>query len=399
MKKLICFAVTSSTLLLMNGCSAAGTSTDPNTTDSNETVVSQDQNLTENNETTTTQTQAKDQDFTDKNETTGTQTQGNPALRVVSTPNPSLFPLLIAMSENPTLNASLVPVSGSSTINSAFQNGKGDALLSMTFVAAKKSNDASIEAMHLHSVNFWSGFHTLTHQEDNISSMDDLVGKNYMISGPVGTGENGGPDIFFQAAMRAVGKSATNFTMYYQSLNEGYQTFGNKTVMDDGEKVSGYHMVEPAASGIIMNGMMGSYSAVRSVDMQALINDVEGYTAWSNNELPLGGFSIAARVDNNSSYDATVSSVLTAYNNAAQALMAAKGSLRKLQQYGSVISNGIARYYGDYNVSIPVPVIVAAIRNGKLVYKDNVPMESIKSELDTFLEFVIEDEVAEEFYR
>lgn len=320
-----------------------------------------------------------------------------PILRVVSTPNPNLFPLLLAMASDDSLEVKIVPVSGGAGINSAFESGDGDALVSMTFVAAKKSNDSAIEPMHLHSVNFWSGFHTLSYAEDNITSMDDMVGKNYMISGPVGSGENGGPDIFFKAAMRAIGKSEGAFNMYYKPLMEGQSIFSEGTTLDDGERVSGYHMVEPAATGITMNNLMNGSSVARSVNMQSLFNDMQSYTSWDNTELPLGGLSVARRVDNNSSYDTIVSKVVTAYNNAARDLMDADRI--QLREYAQTISSGIEQYYGEYNISIPAPVVIAAIGNGQLVYKSDVDMDAIESDLDSFLEFVIEDTVAEEFYR
>lgn len=328
----------------------------------------------------------------------GSSGGGAPVLRVVSTPNPSLFPMLIAIAQNPALKVTLVPVSGSSTINSAFQNGEGDALLSMTFVAAKKSNDGVIEPMHLHSVNYWSGFHTLSYSEENITSIDDMTGKNYLISGPVGSGQNGGPDIFFQAAMKAIGYTSADFNMYYMPLNEGVTVFSGMQTLNDGEKTSGYLLVEPAATGMIMNSIAMGFNAERSVDMQVLINDARQYTLWGTGELPLGGLSVAVRIDNNSSFDTIVDSVEEAYNNAARDLMNAKNNPTELQQYATIISEGISNYYSDYNISIPAPVIVAALQNGKLVYKDNVPMQSIKSDLDNFLEFVIEETVDEAFY-
>ncbi|HQT25472.1 MAG TPA: hypothetical protein PLK99_02590, partial [Burkholderiales bacterium] len=58
-------------------------------------------------------------------------------LRVVSTPNPNVFPLLLAMSENPGLPVTLVPVATGNDIVNAFSSGLGDALLSMTYAAAQ----------------------------------------------------------------------------------------------------------------------------------------------------------------------------------------------------------------------------------------------------------------------
>jgi len=328
-----------------------------------------------------------------------TQAETDTTLRVVSTPNPSLFPFLLALDSNPDLKATLVPVSGSKTINSAFQENKGDALLSMTYVAAKKSISESIEEMRLHSVNYWRGFQTLSYTEENISDMGDLVGKNYLISGPVGTGENGGPDIFFKAAARIAGFNSDNFNMHYQSLNDGVETFSTQAKMDDNQLVAGYLLVEPAATGMIMQGQSQDLSIHRSVDMQKLINDNRSYTAWESTELPLGGLSIAVRVDDDPAYKDSITALTQAYNQGAKDLMDAKGNMQTLREYAQIISDGITEHYAEYGIAIPMPVIMGAIQNGELIYKNNIENSTIQQDLDSFIEDVLEQEIDDSFYK
>lgn len=54
-------------------------------------------------------------------------------LRVVATPNPNVFPLLLALARQPALPAVLVPIADGAQIDSTFSAGQGDTLLAMTY--------------------------------------------------------------------------------------------------------------------------------------------------------------------------------------------------------------------------------------------------------------------------
>lgn len=301
---------------------------------------------------------------------------------------------------DPTLPIEMVPVTGSKTIDSNLSAGMGDALLSMTYVAAKKSQTGSIPPMRLHSVNYFSGFMLLTRAQDGVTSIDDLLGKNILISGPIGSGQNGGPDIFFQAYLAQEGLTVSDFSMHYLPLNDGVAAVMNQTPLDDGDDdpsddspADAFLLVEPAATGMVMNTQMSDTPMEKGINTQ-LSFAPKG--SWSQYELPLGGFSIIRAVSDDTANADLIERVIEAYSRAAEILMTS--SKIKQLQYANVIADGITKYYGQYDIAVPGPVIVVALDNGGLVYRYDVDLDAIYADLDTFLEMVIGIEVDTAFY-
>lgn len=321
-------------------------------------------------------------------------------LRVVSTPNPSLFPLLAGMYLNPDLSVEIVPVTGSKTIDSNLSVPTGDALVSMTYVAAKKSQEGSIVPMRLKSASYFHGFTMVTRQDDGITDIHQLKGKNLLVSGPIGSGENGGPDIFLQAYLAQNGLTAADFSVYYMPLGDGVQSFTAQAPLDNGDgnpdndtPADAYLLVEPAATGMVLNMAMSGTAAQKGVDLQ---QGFPAYGSWTHGELPLGGLSVVRSVDDNASYAALISAALKGYNAGAYLLM--NGTLEERRACAGYIAAQITELYGEYNISIPAEVIMASLINGALVYHDDMDIASIKSDLKVFLESVIGIPVDDAFF-
>lgn len=325
-------------------------------------------------------------------------------IRIVSTPNPSLFPMLVALAQNPNLPVEIIPVSGSSTIDSNLSAGIGDGLLSMTYVSAKKSTTGSIPQMKLKSVNYFSGYMLLTRTSDGITNINELIGKNILISGPVGSGENGGPDIFFQAYLAEQNLSTTDFKMFYLPLNDGVAAVMNQTPLDDGDgntlndkPADAYLLVEPAATGMAMNTNASGIEAYEiSINLQ---NGFPSFSSWSNEQLPLGGFSLVKDFNDNVNNSEIIDLVVEKYNEGAKAIMEAY-TIQDQREYANIISNGIHTYYSKYDLTVPVPVIVAALNNinGGLVYKHNVDINEIYIDFNNVLESIVNNDIDEDFY-
>lgn len=321
-------------------------------------------------------------------------------LRVVSTPNPSLFPLLTAQYLHPDLPVQIVPVTGSKTIDSNLSVPLGDALASMTYVAAKKSQSGTIVPMRLKSAAYYHGFMLVTRQSDGVTAIDALKGKNLLVSGPIGSGKDGGPDIFLQAYLAQSGLTTADFSVYYMPLNDGVAAFSAQTPLDDGDgdpsndtPADAYLLVEPAATGMVMMMASGATPVEKGVDLQ---EGFPAYGSWSFGELPLGGFSVVRSVDDNPDNAALIASVVTAYNEGAQALM--QGSFAQRQAYAGYISAQIDALYGQYGISVPAEVIIASLLNGALVYHGDDDIGGIKSDLKVFLESVIGSSVDDAFF-
>lgn len=327
------------------------------------------------------------------------------ALKIVSTPNPSVFPLLVALAEQPNLPVELIPVSGSSGIDKAFLNQQGEGLLAMSFVIAKKVTDNIIPNLQLQGVYLWREFSEIALTDLNISNFMDFAGKNIIVSGPVGTGKNGGPDIIFLAALQRSGVDITyeengdiryfpesDITVFYLPVMDAIDVMLNQTILDDGDgdtsndqSAIAILLIEPASTGLMINALVEGVNLERAIDLQSDI--FTGYSAWLEDELPIGGVGILKQslVDKSSQ----VESFLQAYQQASEAIMAAKDDANALLYYADLISQGLDQYYSQFDIAIPGEMVMAAIQNGHLVYRTDRDLSDIAYDLNLFIEELV----------
>jgi hypothetical protein len=322
--------------------------------------------------------------------------------------------LLLAMAREPDLPVQLIPVSGGAGIDGAFASQGADGLLAMTWVAAAKAANGRVPDLTLVDVDFWRGFFELAPASAGVTRLANLVGRNLLLSGPVGGGRDGGPDTLFKAMMKREGFDPTvytestvnidvggstyavvrrvypsgDFKVYYLPVMVAAQVLAAATPLDDGDGVpgndqpaSGSFMVDPAATGIIMQATMQGQRLAKSIDVQ---QEFTGYAAWPSDQLPLGGLSIKASVLNDPSRAGEVGRLRAAYNRAAADLMAARGHPVAMAKLTSAIANGVSTYYQQYGLSLPAPVIAMAIRNGDLVYRTDVSVNQALPDLRNF---------------
>lgn len=107
------------------------------------------------------------------------------ALRIVATPNPNVFPLLLAMARQPSLPVTLVPIADGAQIDTTFAAGQGDALLAMNYTTAKKVITGKVPDLQLLRVNLWRGFSELTVSGAAVTNFSQLVGKGLLVSAPL----------------------------------------------------------------------------------------------------------------------------------------------------------------------------------------------------------------------
>ena len=226
----------------------------------------------------------------------GSDVANGAPLRVVSTPNPNVFPLLLAMSRNPALPVRLIPAATGSDIVDAFSTGRADALLSMTYTAAQDVIANKIPQLQLVQVNFWRGFWILAPRSASISRFPQLNAQGLLISGPTAGGKGGGPDLIFQAALKRVNMTPADFKLCYLGVMQAAPMFIKQQPMN-GDKAydsafrmppTAISMVEPAASGMVLDSKISisGVSLEKAIDLQTLFT---GYTAWPQNQLPHGG--------------------------------------------------------------------------------------------------------------
>lgn len=338
---------------------------------------------------------------------TGSAAAAVSPLKVVATPNPNVFPLLVALARDAKLPATLVPIGDGAEIDAKFASGEAEALLSMTYTAAKKVIAGKTPGLQLHQAFFWRGFTEMTPQADNVTSFQQLVGKGLLVTGPTAGGKNGGPDLIFQAAIKRAGYTVADFKICYLPVLEAAPMIAQQQLMNSNAACdpsfnfppSGISLVEPAATGLAFQTtipMSGTQRIVKSIDFQALFT---GYTAWPSNQLPHGGFSVLQAVADNAMRTATVDAVLKAYAAGANEIAAAKGNPAATNEIATVISNGIKTYYGQYGLDLPAQVIGLAITQGELVFRTDLKNAALQNDLNGFLTEVVGSAPPASFYR
>lgn len=329
--------------------------------------------------------------------TTTSASAATAALRIAATPNPNVFPLLIAMSQVSNLPVTLVPVATAGDAMTALNNGSADALLSMTYTAAQAVTSGKVPSLELVSVNFWDGFSMLAPASAKIGSFSDLVGKGVLVSGPTSGGKGSGPDLIFQAAAKRAGLTASSFNLCYLPVMQATPMLLNQQSMNSNsacdttfsQAPTAISLVEPAATGLVMDSMASTYSSgkiAKAINYQILFT---GYATWPQSQLPHGGLSIMASVINDSTRQAQIQTVLNAYRAAADSIMAAKGNLATMSALSTTISNGITTYYGQYGLSLPAQAISGSLTSGDLVFRTDLPISNIQSDLTNFLTEII----------
>jgi hypothetical protein len=328
---------------------------------------------------------------------------GQDKLRVAATPNPNLFPLLVAMADDPSLPVEIVPIADGADIDTVFANGKADALLSMTYTAAKKVISGKVPDLRLVYVGLWKGFSEVTYRNDHIKNFSDLRGKGLIVAGPTGGGKNGGPDLIFQAALKRSGMTSADMKICYLPVMDAVKLLKDSALLNTNSHcdpsfdfpASGISLVEPAATGMIMQGMMPlsvAKSMERSIEFQPLFSD---YTAWPKDELPHGGMSVLGKELDDPAQAKLVATVLSAYKKSAEKI--SKARRFRLLSISETISKGITRYYKQYKLELPTPVIMASLMRDQLQFRaDATP--SMQADLNRFLTEVVGTSPSSHFY-
>lgn len=303
-------------------------------------------------------------------------------ISIVSTPNPNLFPLLLAMADNPGLKVKIIPVGTYGEFRDKLVSGSADALVAMSYMAAKLVTTGAVPDLKLKSVGYWNGFYEITHS--GISSFNDLKGKRLVISGPVGTGQNGGPDIIFQAAMKRVGLvPGTDFQISYVNLTDGTQQVA-------GGQQDAILLAEPAGTAFTVMGTMNGADLKKNISIQSIFS---GFTQWPANQLPLGGLSVKNSVLQNSAKKITFDLVQQLYEQKAAQIM--QGNLSDAMKMTDKLNT---IYAGLLSQTFPAPAIVKAIKDNTLLYRNDKTVQSIKTDLDSWIKELLGSSPGDGFY-
>jgi hypothetical protein len=158
-------------------------------------------------------------------------------------------------------------------------------------------------------------------------------------------------------------------------------------------------LVEPAATGMVMQTLMPTSAAATvlssSVDYQSLFS---GFTAWPAAQLPHGGLTVLKTVLDDVGRKAQTAQVLAAYD-AAVAEIATADTLSKRMEIAQIVSTGITKFYGSMGLTLPAPVIAAALSSQDLVMRGDLGVDAVQADLQRFLNEVVGVTVPVTFYR
>jgi len=304
-------------------------------------------------------------------------------LGIASAANPHVFPLLLAMSFDPALPVRLIPIRESVDAEPLFRRGEAGAMLAMTYAGARKQASGAIPDLRLHSVTTWRGFFEVV--PEGVRDFRDLRGKTVIVSGPMVSGRNGGGDIIFQAAARRQG------VVPGRDLEVEYMPAWQGVARVAAGKASGITIPSPGSTGMIMRSRMGgrfgtvgasgdtSASPVRlgSIDFQRIF---KGFSSFPGGQLPLGGLHASDRVMSSVSGGAGLDRVAQAYARAVDALM------RHPERHASAIVEAYERHFRPLGAKAPPAMLLSrSIAAGDLIYRSDITLAAIKSDLAAWL--------------
>jgi hypothetical protein len=312
-------------------------------------------------------------------------------LQIVATPNPNVFPLLIALEENPDLPVHLIPVPDGNGIDDAFKKG-ADGVLAMTYASAQEAVSGKVPDLELQGVYFWRGFFEITIPD--VHSLAELRGKGLIVSGPTSGPNGGAPDRFFQAALWRAGLFPEDFNVCYLSIKKGVdllesgKPMNSEKVCNGTDSAAGILLVEPASSGLLMKSSFSLFSDQklhRGIDMQKLFT---GYKSWNADELPHGGFAIRRSALANPVKKAQMEAFIKAYRAAIDRINAADDLFSRLR-ISWIISRGMKKYYGQYEINPSILAISKSMGNGEMRFRNDRPVSKMRADLDKFLKEVL----------
>ena len=308
------------------------------------------------------------------------------ALGIVSAANPHVFPLLLAMSLDPKLPVRLIPIAESVDADALFASGQADGLLAMTYMGARKRISGAIPDLRLHSIYTWRGFFEVV--AEGISSFADLRGKTVIVSGPIGSGKDGGGDVIFQAAARRQGiDPGRDLQVKYMPVKQGADRVASG-------RAAGITIPSPGNTGMVMRSQMAqkpvAHALMRlrgkgdmdvpltsAIDFQRIFS---GFASFPDGQLPLGGLHVSERALASPAKRAKIDRIARGYANAVAAFMADPG------RHADVIASAYDLHFGPMGGGAPPATLLSrSIEAGDLIYRRDISVGAVRADLSAWL--------------
>lgn len=295
------------------------------------------------------------------------------AVGVISAPNPHVFPLLLAMSLDPTLPVRLLPIAESSEADPLFASGEAGGMLAMTYIGAKKRMSGAVPDLRLHSIFTWRGFFEVVPQ--GVSSFGDLRGKTVIVSGPVGSGKDGGGDVIFKAAASRQGVDPErDLQVEYLPARQGIERIISG-------QAAGITLPSPSNTGLVMRSRMlqnpASLALSSGIDFQRVFS---GFSSFPQGQLPLGGLHFSERAGETGEKRAKLDRIAAAYADAAGRFMV------EPDRHAETISS----LFGDHFITVggsapPAMLLSLSVQAGDLIYRGDMSVAAVRRDLAAWL--------------
>lgn len=324
---------------------------------------------------------------------------------VVATPNPTVFPLLLALERQPQLPVKLLAVADGADLDRAFAEQGADAILAMTPTIAAKVAGGAVPPLRLTDIGLWRGFTAMVMGDVPARTLADLKGRGFILSGPTTGGRDGGPDLLFRAAMARSGLKPDDLKICHLPVKVGVDwLLGRKPLGDHANcepdkdvPAAGILLVEPAVSGLAMMSRMPFKPKVDArIDLEPIFT---GFKAWPADQLPHGGLAVRiSTLDDKARADA-VRQLRTAYAAAIDEINAARGASFARLRLARTIASSFDRYFGRMGLELPQFALATALGDQRLVFRHDLSVDAVSGDLARLLDEVVPRKMPPSFYR
>lgn len=316
-------------------------------------------------------------------------------ISIVATPNPNVFPLLLALDRQPQLPVRLLAVADGAGIDRAFAEQGADAVLAMTATIAAKAAAGAVPPLRLLDIALWRGFTAMVRGDVAARTLADLKGKGYIISGPTTGGRTGGPDLLFEAALARSGLKPEDLKLCYLPVKAGVDWLMTGKPLGDHANcepdkdlpAAGMLMVEPGVSGLTLMSRLPFKPKVDArIDIEPIFT---GFKTWPARQLPLGGLAMRVSTLQDPARAAAVSQVRAAYAAAIDEINAARGQTLVRMALARRIASRFDAHFGAFGLELPVLALANALGDERLVFRHDLTVAAVSEELDRLLTEII----------
>lgn len=313
---------------------------------------------------------------------------------VAATPNPNVFPLLLAMQRQPALPVRLIAVGDGVGLDRAFAQG-ADAVVALTPTIASRVASGALPPLRLTDIALWRGATVMVVGDVPARTLGELKGRGFIVSGPTSGGRGGGADLLLRAALARQGLRPDDLKLCYIAVRAGVdwllrrRALGEHANCEPDKDVAADAMllVEPAAGAL---ALLSRLPWQPRVDARLPLEPVfSGFRAWPAGELPLGGLAVRTSTLGDAARAPALRAVREAYAAAIDEINAARGSTFARWMLAREVAAGFERHFGTFGLELPALALAGALGDGRLRYRRDVPVDAVRDDLARWLAEVV----------